>query len=45
VIKFVIEIVEKLLTAKNKYYKTTKQELVEYCDRYLTSDTEIKGLK
>jgi hypothetical protein len=25
-----IEIVEKLLTAKNKYYKTTKQELVEY---------------
>jgi hypothetical protein len=31
-----------VFASKLYYYKTTKQELVEYCDRYLTSDTEIK---
>jgi len=37
-----IEQVEKLLTASEKYIKSTERELVDFCDKYLTNDTEIE---
>jgi len=37
-----IELVEKLLTAKSKYFKSTKNELIGYCDKYLEGDKEIE---
>lgn len=37
-----VEIVEKLLTAENKYYQSTKKELVDCCDTCLTSESEIE---
>ncbi len=37
-----IEQVEKLLTASERYVKSTERELVDFCDKYLTNDTEIE---
>jgi hypothetical protein len=37
-----IEQVEKLLTASEKYIKSTERELVDFCDKFLTNDTEIE---
>ena len=37
-----IEQIEKLMTASEKYYKSTAKELGEFCDSYFKSDTEIK---
>ncbi len=38
-----IEIVEKLLTAEDKFYEgTTKTRLINCCDSYLANDTEVK---
>ncbi len=36
-----IEQIEKLMTASDKYYKSTQKELEEFCDSYFLSDTEI----
>lgn len=37
-----IEQVEKLLTASERYVKSTERELNDFCDKYLTNDTEIE---
>ena len=37
-----IEQIEKLLTASERYIKSTERELSEFCDKYLTNDTEIE---
>jgi hypothetical protein len=37
-----IEQVEKLLTASEKYMKSTERELFDLCDKFLTNDTEIE---
>ncbi len=37
-----IEQAEKLMTASDKYSNATEKELVEFCDRYFESDTEIE---
>jgi hypothetical protein len=37
-----IEQVEKLLTASDKYYKSTEKELEEFCDSYFVNDAEIE---
>ena len=37
-----IEQVEKLLTATERYVKSTERELVDFCDKFLTNDTEIE---
>ena len=37
-----IEQIEKLLTASERYIKSTKRELVDFCDKFLTNDTEIE---
>ena len=37
-----IEQVEKLLTASERYIKATERELNDFCDKYLTNDTEIE---
>lgn len=36
-----IEQIEKLMTASDKYYKSTEKELDEFCDSYFLNDTEI----
>lgn len=38
-----IEQTEKLMTAEERYYKSTEKELAEFCDTYLTSDSEIEA--
>ena len=35
-----VEQVEKLMTANEKYVKSTEKELEEYCDKYFASDAE-----
>jgi uncharacterized protein len=37
-----IEQVDKLMTAQERYYKSTEKELDEFCDQYFESDTEIE---
>ncbi|WP_233566178.1 hypothetical protein [Flavobacterium sp. 81] len=37
-----IEQIEKLMTASDKYYKSTEKELEEFCDGYFLNDTEIE---
>lgn len=37
-----IEQVDKLLTASDKYIKSTEKEMDEFCDDYFLSDTEIE---
>lgn len=37
-----IEQVEKLLTANEKYVKSTEKELDEFCDNYFLNDTEVE---
>ncbi|WP_259017198.1 hypothetical protein [Emticicia fluvialis] len=36
-----IEQAEKLLTAEERYYKSTEKELDEFCDKYFINDSEI----
>jgi hypothetical protein len=36
-----IEQTEKLMTAEERYYKSTEKELDEFCDNYFISDAEI----
>ncbi|GHT14265.1 hypothetical protein FACS189426_20330 [Bacteroidia bacterium] len=38
-----IEQTEKLLTAEERYYKSTEKELDEFCDKYFKTDTEIEA--
>lgn len=38
-----IEQIEKLMTASDKYYKSTEKELDEFCDSYFLNDTEIEN--
>ena len=37
-----IEIVEKLMTAENKYAKSTEKELTDFCDKYFYSELEAE---
>ena len=37
-----IEQTEKLMTAEEKYHKSTEKELDEFCDDYFSNDTEIE---
>ena len=37
-----IEQVDKLMTASDRYYKSTEKELNEFCDSYFASDTEVE---
>ena len=37
-----IEQAEKLLTAQERYYKSTERELDEFCDSYFSNDSEIE---
>lgn len=37
-----IEQAEKLMTASEKYVTATERELVEFCDKYFESDTEME---
>ncbi|MFA6245335.1 MAG: hypothetical protein WC615_00250 [Mucilaginibacter sp.] len=37
-----IEQVEKLMTAEDRYYKSTEKELQEFCDGYFSNDTEFE---
>lgn len=37
-----IAVIEKLLTADNKYYQSTKKELIDYCDKCLTGDLAVE---
>jgi hypothetical protein len=37
-----IEQAEKLMTASEKYMTATERELVEFCDKYFESDTEME---
>ncbi|MDR1814577.1 MAG: hypothetical protein LBR18_06990, partial [Tannerella sp.] len=38
-----IDQTEKLLTAEERYYKSTEKELEEFCDSYFSNDTEIEN--
>jgi hypothetical protein len=38
-----IEQAEKLMTAEERYYKSTEKELNEFCDGYFANDTEIES--
>jgi hypothetical protein len=38
-----IEQTEKLMTAEERYYKSTEKELSEFCDTYLKGDAEIES--
>lgn len=38
-----IEQTDRLLTAQERYYKSTEKELDEFCDNYFESDTEIRA--
>jgi hypothetical protein len=37
-----IEQTEKLMTAEERYYKSTEKELDEFCDKYFANDTEVE---
>ena len=37
-----IEQTEKLMTAEERYYKSTEKELDEFCDDYFLNDTEVQ---
>ena len=37
-----IEQTEKLMTAEERYFKSTEKELDEFCDGYFTNDTEME---
>jgi uncharacterized protein len=37
-----IEQVDKLMTAQERYYKSTEKELNEFCDEYFENDSEIE---
>ncbi|HWB62190.1 MAG TPA: hypothetical protein VG603_01680 [Chitinophagales bacterium] len=37
-----IEQVEKLMTAEERYYKSTEKELDEFCDSYFANDSEVE---
>lgn len=37
-----IEKSERLLTAQDGYYKSTENELIEFCDDYFNNDTEVE---
>lgn len=37
-----IELVEKILTANEKYYNSVKKELNDFCDNYFEKDSEIE---
>ena len=37
-----IEQTEKLMTAEERYYKSTEKELDEFCDKYFVNDTEVE---
>lgn len=37
-----IEQTEKLMTAEDRYYKSTEKELDEFCDNYFANDSEIE---
>ncbi len=37
-----IELIDKLMTAQERYYKSTEKELDELCDDYFDSDAEIE---
>jgi hypothetical protein len=37
-----IEQTEKLMTAEERYYKSTEKELDEFCDNYFVNDTDIE---
>jgi hypothetical protein len=37
-----IEQTEKLMTAEERYYKSTEKELDEFCDNYFMNDTEVE---
>jgi len=37
-----IEQIEKLMTADERYYKSTEKELDEFCDKYFANDTEVE---
>ena len=37
-----IEQIEKLMTAEERYFKSTEKELDEFCDNYFVIDTEIE---
>lgn len=36
-----IEQIEKLMTAEERYYKSTEKELDEFCDEYFANDSEV----
>ncbi|OAD91349.1 hypothetical protein A7A78_12380 [Aequorivita soesokkakensis] len=38
-----IEQTDKLMTAQERYYKSTEKELDEFCDKYFENDTEIEN--
>ncbi len=38
-----IEQVDKLMTASDRYYKSTEKELNEFCDKYFENDSEIEA--
>lgn len=38
-----IEQIDKLMTATERYYKSTEKELSEFCDDYFENDSEIKN--
>jgi len=38
-----IEQTEKLMTAEERYYKSTEKELDEFCDDYFANDTEVEA--
>ena len=37
-----IEQTEKLMTAEERYYKSTEKELDEFCDKYFLNDSEME---
>jgi uncharacterized protein len=37
-----IEQTEKLMTAEERYFKSTEKELDEFCDKYFANDTEVE---
>lgn len=37
-----IEQIEKLMSAQERYYKSTERELDEFCDKYFANDTEVE---
>lgn len=37
-----VEQVDKLMTASERYYKSTEKELNEFCDDYFENDTEVE---